>query len=353
MRTLLTLATKTRWVLLAGVLLFAREAHVSGGYEECYADVEATLCVMSDVRKAFRDDQQARDWIDERRTGAERRLFTAIPIVRTTLATARGTLPLAAIDDWRLPVSSSPSSPEASGGAQRVHLELGSVGRDIVSIRLTTTRALRDDEREHLVTSLKQALKTPAYEPRREREGIYAPSLRLARPEDLDDGDAAIDDGRPKPPKPSTPQPPAPPLAVEDVRAWQPLFVSEDDDVEIPLAIGTSVRVSPRAQERWRPWMQAHLKALRAAWSSSLPKRVRGATKRDHGFRDVAGFRPWGPLLLAEDVQARIDDGALVRMARTRTKTAKEAEALYGPLTEALRAATTKTPLPPPPSPAR
>lgn len=234
METLLTLATMTRRVLLAGVLLFAREAHVSGAYEDCYADVDATLCVMSDVRVAFHDDQQASAWIDERRHEAERRLFTAIPLVRTTLATARGTLPIAAIDDWRLPVSSS----AASGGPLRVHLELGNAGRDIVSITLTTTRALRDDEREHLVTSLQQALKTPAYEPRREREGIYAPSLRLARPEDLDDGR----------PKPTPPRPPAPPLAVEDVRAWQPLLVSEGDDVEIPLAIGTAVRVSPRAQ---------------------------------------------------------------------------------------------------------
>lgn len=76
---------------------------------------------------------------------------------------------------------------------------------------------------------------------------------------------------------------------------------------------------------------------------------MRGATKHDHGFSDVEGFRPWGPLLLGDDVQARVDDGAIVRMARARTKTAKEAEALYGPLTGALRTATTKTPLPPPP----
>ncbi len=344
----MTRLTTTRWALMAGVLLFAREAHVSGGYEDCYADVEATLCVMSDVRKAFIDDRQASAWLDKRRENAERHLFTVMPLVRTTLATARKTLPLAAVDDWRLPVSSSPPSSAAGGGARRVHLPLGDLGHDLASISLTTTRALRDDEREHLVTSLRQVLKTPAYEPRREREGIYAPSLRLARPEDLDAGAVDLDDGRPTPPK--TPTPPAPPLAVEDVRAWQPLFVSEGDDVEIPLAIGTSVRVSPRAQARWRPWMQAQLKALRSAWSSSLPERVRDATTRDPGFVDVAGFRPWGPLLLGDDIQARIDDGAIVRMARTHTKTAKEAEALYGPLTEALRTATTKTPLPPPPT---
>ena len=55
---------------------------MSGGFRECYTDVDGVLCVESDVRKAFRDAAQADDWLASRRSAAEWRLRTAIPALR-------------------------------------------------------------------------------------------------------------------------------------------------------------------------------------------------------------------------------------------------------------------------------
>lgn len=330
---------------------FSTEAHVSGGYEDCFADVGVTVCMMSDVRKSFVDATQAREWIASRQAQAERRLFTAMPVLRALLSQAqRRGLPIATVDDWRLPpIASFSTDAPPPTGPRRVHLDAGSVGNDLVSITFTAPRAPSDDDTRRFVELVQQAFKTPAYDPQRERENIYAPSLRLFAA-------GEVDEALPPLPPSAKNAPPAPPLAVDDVRAWQPLFVGENDAAvphDAVLGIGTTMRLSPAAQAAWRPWFTTQLKALRAAWSSSssssLPPRLPSAP-RAHGFREVDGFRPWGPLSLDDDIQARIDDGMIVRMARTRAATAQAASALYGPLTERLRAATTKTPLPAPPS---
>jgi len=323
------------WLVVIVVMALAGEARVSGGFRECYTDLGGVLCVESDVRKIFRDAEQAEEWLAWRRGAAEHRLQTVIPALRAALATARADgLPLAAVDDWRLP----PSAPEEPGAARRERLDLGEVERDLHSLIVTTTRALGAGERAALVARLRRAIETAPPPP--------APAAI--------DADSAGGDGPvsplPRPVAPGTVMP-ATPHAIEDVRGWQPLFLSDHDGV--PLGIGTTARVSPLARERWRPWLRARLTALRAAFTGAaagcaLPAPV-AAGPLHSGFSDVDGFRPWGPLLLGPDVQARVDDGDLVRMARLRAESPQAAEALYGPLTACLRAATTAAPLPAPP----
>jgi len=155
----------------------------------------------------------------------------------------------------------------------------------------------------------------------------------------------------PLPPELPPAPPPGPALPIEDVATWTPLFVV--DDGAIPLAIGVAARVSPLAQARWRPWLTARVRELRQAFSTAAARCALPASRpmapRDTGFADVEGFRPWGPLLLGTDVQARVDDGELVRMARITAPDARAAELLYGRLSSCIDDAAKASPLPAPP----
>lgn len=293
-----------RFVLMLSVVLFAKEAHVSGGYAECFTDVDGVICIESDSRKRFVDDEQAHSWIGGHRQQAEQRLLTLVPRLRVAFAAARTAgLPIAVVDDWRLHADAV-----ASTGARRVQLELGTFDRQTIALTLTSTRALTEPELASLRDRLQQALQTPA-----------------------------------------TDKTSSTPAVVEDVQTWQPVWVADHHGV--PLGIGTTMRVSPLAARVWKPWLQAQLRSLRAAWSSTtcaLPKGVAGDVPSR--FLTLEGFRPWGPLLLDADVQARVDDGAIVQMARLRVASSARAESLYGELTRCLTTATGKAPLPAPPA---
>jgi hypothetical protein len=333
--------TCTPLLAFVGAMIFAREGLVSGGFRECYTDLGGVLCVESDVRKMFSSAEQAEEWLAHRRGAAEHRLQTVIPALRDALAASRAAgLPLAAVDDWRL----SPFSAAKKTGPQRVHLDLGQVERDLHSLVVTTTRALTDDERAALLTRLRRALRTPPPPPEPVRDVDSDASDDGARPQGL---------RPPRPPPlevPGLAPPRGTPRVTEDVRTWQPLFVTAFDG--LPLAIGIIARVSPIAQARWRPWLQAQLTALRAAIVRSaacgtLPASTTAPPAG--GFAHVDGFRPWGPLLLGRDVQARVDDGELVRMARLQADSDEAASALYGTLTTCLHEAAAAAPLPSPP----
>lgn len=337
-----------RRLLLLIVVLFAKEAHVSGGYAECFADVSALVCIESDSRKRFVDDEQARDWIGGHRQQAERRLATMVPRLRVALrAAAADGLPLAPVDDWRLPADPG-EQPATTAGSLRPQVTLGTFHRQTIAVTVTTTRAIRAAERSALQAHLARALDVPAYDPDREREGIYAPSLSMSSP-------------GPSVPPPSssaapvsTPPPPAPPLAVEDVRPWQPLWIAEPAVVGgVRLGIGTTMRVSTAASTTWRPWLQAQLTALRSSWSKqrcALPAGSAAPVDTVGPFTQIGGFRPWGPLLLDEDVQARVDDGLITRMARLSLPKAPQGQPgneVYGTLSACLTAASPPLPAPP------
>jgi len=287
-----------RLLLVVSLLVFAKEAHVSGGYAECFTDVDGVICIESDSRKRFVDDEQAQSWIGGHRQQAEQRLLTLVPRLRLAFAAARTAgLPIAVVDDWRLR-----TDPAAPTGAHRVQLELGTFERQIIALTFTSTRAMTEPERTALRDRLQQALSA-------------APSSSAT---------------------------------TEDVQTWKPLWVADHDDV--PLGIGTTMRVSPLAAQAWKPWLQQQLRALRAAWSSTpcaLPKGL--ADDVPSRFSTIDGFRPWGPLVLGQDVQARVDDGAIVRMARLRVSSSSRAESLYGDITRCLQSAADKAPLPGPP----
>jgi hypothetical protein len=342
-----------RRVVWLAVLLFAREAHVSGGYTECFSDLSATVCVESDVSKRFADAADARSWVGEHRTQAELRLATMVPRLRVAVQEAqRAGLSVAAVDDWRLRTDGA--------DARRVQVDLGAVARQRITVTVTLAAAPSAAERVALQAHLARALDVPAYDPTREREGIYAPSLALSpppppSPSSLPSSPKPSSSKSPPPPlAPSTPSssaPPAPPLAVEDIRPWQPLWVAEPAMSAPRLGMGTTTRVSPRAAALWRPWLDAQLAALRASWATrtcALPALRTAGDAALGGFLAAAGFRPWGPLLLDDDVQARIDDGQLTRMAHVRLARGP-GDAVYGSLTDCLREAA--APLPSPPSP--
>jgi hypothetical protein len=334
-----------RRVLVLMVLLFAREAHVSGGYAECFADLSALVCIESDSRKKFRDEEQARHWVSGHREQAERRLATLVPRLRVALSTASADgLPLMLVDDWRLPpdADTAPTTTQTSTpGSLRLQLTLGTVDRQSIAVTVTTTRALTTAERSALQRHLDRALDVPAHDPGREHEGISAPSLALSSPSE------------PSPPVSPTrsPSPSAPPLAVEDVRLWQPLWFAEPAVVGgVRLGIGTTLRVSPDATRAWTPWMTLQLAALRSSWTNkrcALPAASNSPVETARRFTQVGGFRPWGPLLLDEDVQARVDTGQIVQMARLSLPRGQVGNAVYGVLDACLKTAAPSLPVPP------
>lgn len=286
-----------RGALIVLAVLFAREAHVSSGYEDCFADVEVVLCVGSEGRKRFRDDEQERNWMAQRRQEAEARVRAVLPAWRAALHDARvAGVPLERVDDWRVPVD----------GTRRLRLDFGVVDGVVVSTIVSATRALTPAE----ATSLRERLQ---------------PILHATASSDSDD----------------------------ELASWQPLWIADSASAShVVVGMGTTNRVSPAAQRLWRPWLATQVAVLRAAWSStactlpgsSAPSKP---SRSKSSYRHVEGLRPWGPLLLDRSVQARVDDGELARMAHTQFATAAAAEAAYGPLTSCLQRAAAPLPAPP------